>query len=73
MEHDDDITSTELDGLLDTAETLAVDRPDGSTQMRLYVPVDAETLQELQQRAQRTGTPITEAASDALRTGTHAA
>jgi hypothetical protein len=71
--HDDEITSDELDGLLDEAETLSADRPDGPTQMRLYVAIDGSTLRELEQRAAETGTDVTAAASDALRAGMHAA
>jgi hypothetical protein len=46
--HDDEITSGELDELLDTAQTLAADRPAGGTEVRLYVAVDADTLHELE-------------------------
>jgi hypothetical protein len=73
VHHDDEITSDELDGLLDEAETLRADRPAEPTEMRLYVTVDASTLRELEHRAAKTGTDVTAAASDALRTGTHAA
>lgn len=70
---DDEITSGELDSLMDEAETLPVDRPDGLTEMRLYVAVDPDTLRELEQRAAQTGTGVTDAASRALRAGAHAA
>ncbi|MDN5854746.1 MAG: hypothetical protein L0K86_18230 [Actinomycetia bacterium] len=73
MATDDEITSAELDGLLGEAETLSADRPDGSTEMRLYVAIDAETLRGLEQRAAQTGATVTDVASDALRAGTHAA
>ncbi|MDN5856380.1 MAG: hypothetical protein L0K86_26770, partial [Actinomycetia bacterium] len=71
MATDDEITSAELDGLLGEAETLSTDRPDGSTEMRLYVAIDADTLRELEQRAAQTGATVTDVASDALRAGTH--
>ena len=48
--HDDEITSDELDDLLDTVETLRVGRPAEGTKVRLYVAVDADTLHELEQR-----------------------
>ena len=71
--HDDEITSDELDELLDKAETLRVDRPADGTEVRLYVAIDAETLHELEQRAAATGTDLNAAAADALRAGAHAA
>lgn len=71
--HDDEITSDELDELLDKAETLRVDRPPGGTEVRLYVAVDAATLHELEQRAAAKGTDLNAAAADALRAGAHAA
>lgn len=70
---DDEITSDELDELLDTAETMRVDRPAEGTVVRLYVAVDAETLHELEQRAATKGTDLSSAAADALRAGAHAA
>jgi hypothetical protein len=70
--HDDEITSDQLDGLLDEAETLPADRPTGPTQMRLYIAVDEHTLRALEQRAAKTGTDVVDAASDALRAGVHA-
>lgn len=79
MEHNgvvanqDELTSAELDEHLDEAETLSVGHPAGSTEVRLYVAVDAETLRELEQRATRTGTAVAVAASDALRAGAGAA
>jgi hypothetical protein len=71
--HDDEITSDELDELLDEAETLRVDRAVDSTEVRLYVAVDADTLHELEQRAAASGTDLNAAAADALRAGAHAA
>ena len=47
MEQDDEITSEQLDDLLDDAPTLDADRPQGQTEVRLTVVVDAETLHEL--------------------------
>lgn len=69
---DDEITSDELDGLLDDADTLPVDGPAGSTELRLYVAVDSETLNELERRAIATGSAITDTAAEALRTGARA-
>ncbi len=73
MEHDDDITSTGLDGLLDSAETLTSSPPPAGTEIRLLVTVDAATLHHLEQRAQAEGTDVTAIATDTLRTATHAA
>ncbi len=73
MHHDDEITSDELDGLLDEVETLPADHPGEPTEMQLYVTVDASTLRELEHRAAQTGTDVAAVASDALRAGTHAA
>ncbi len=73
MDRDDEITSEELDGLLDDVETLSVDRPEAGTEVRLYVSVDAETLRELEQRAAADGTDVAVVAADALRAGTRAA
>lgn len=73
VHHDDEITSDELDQLLDEAETLPADRPAGPTEMRLYVAIDENTLHELEQRAADTGTDVTGAASDALQAGMRAA
>jgi len=73
MQHDDDITSDELDALLDDSETLDAARPSNATEMRLYVAVDSETLQELQQRAAAAGTDLNVAAANALRAGARAA
>jgi len=70
---DDEITSAELDNLLDDAETLRVAHPADGTQVRLYVAVDAETLHELEQRAAAQGTGLNAAAADALRAGARAA
>ena len=70
--HDDKITSDELDELLGQTETLRIDRPTDSTEVRLYVAVDADTLHELEQRAAAKGTDLSAAAADALRAGAHA-
>ncbi len=45
----DEITSEELDGLLDEAETLHVAHAAYGTEVRLYVAVDPDTLHELEQ------------------------
>jgi hypothetical protein len=73
MTHDDEITSGELDGLLDEAKTLSVARSTGDTRVRLYVAVDPETLHELEQRAAAEGTDLNAVAADALRAGARAA
>ena len=71
--HDDEITSDELDELLDEAETLNAKHPEEGTEVRLYVAVDPDTLHELEQRAAARGTDLNVAAADALRAGAHAA
>ncbi|MDQ3630671.1 MAG: hypothetical protein M3417_05230 [Actinomycetota bacterium] len=73
MEHDNEITSEELDGLLDDAPTLDAERPADQTEIRLTVTVDAETLHELELRAAADGTDLNAAAAGALRAGAHAA
>ena len=73
MRHDDEITSDELDGLLDEAETLNAIRPAHGTEVRLYVAVDPQTLHELEHRAAVQGTDLNAVAADALRAGTQAA
>jgi len=73
MEYEDEITSEQLDGLLDDAPTLDAGRPQGQTEIRLTVVVDAETLHELEVRAAAEGTDLAAAAADALRAGAHAA
>ena len=73
MQHDNEITSDELDGLLDGAETLNAIHPAGGTEVRLYVAVDPETLHELEQQAASQGTDLNVVAADALRAGAHAA
>ena len=73
MQHDDEITSDEVDGLLDEAETLSATRPADGTEVRLYVAVDPKTLRELEQRAAAQGTDLGVVAADALRLGAHAA
>jgi hypothetical protein len=71
--HDDEITSDELDDLLDAAETLHVDSAADGTEVRLYVAVDPATLHELEQSAAAQGTDVSVAAAEALRAGAHAA
>lgn len=73
MQGDDEITSAELDGLLDEAQTLSAGRSADETEVRLYVAVDAQTLHDLQQRAVAQGTDLNAAAAEALRAGAHAA
>jgi hypothetical protein len=73
MQHDEEITSDELDGLLDDAETLSAARPAQGTEVRLYVAVDPQTLHELEQRAAAQGTDLNAVAADALRAGARAA
>lgn len=73
MEHDDEITSEQLDDLLDDAPTLDVNQPQAETEVRLTVVVDAETLHELELRAAAQGTDLNAAAAGALRAGAHAA
>ena len=68
----DDITSDEVDALLDDAETVQADRPAGGTEVRLYVGVDAETLAELEEQASAQGRRLDAVAADALRAGAHA-
>lgn len=73
MEHDQRITSDELDGLLGEADTLSAARASSVTEVRLYVSVDSETLQEFEQRAAAEGTDLNAASAHALRAGTRAA
>ena len=73
MPHDKEITSDELDALIGDAETLDAARPSNAMEMRLYVAVDSETLQELQQLAAAAGTDLNVAAANALRAGARAA
>jgi hypothetical protein len=73
MQHDEEITSDELDALIGDAETLDAARPSNGTEMRLCVAVDSETLQELQQLAAAEGTDLNVAAANALRAGARAA
>ena len=73
MEHDDEIRSEQLDDLLDEAPTLDADRPQGQTEVRPTIAVDAETLHELELRAAAEGTDLNAAAAGALRAGAHAA
>ncbi len=73
MEHDNEITSEQLDDLLDDAPTLQASRPEGQAEVRLTVVVDAATLHELELRAAAEGTDLNAAAAGALRAGAHAA
>jgi len=73
MDHDDEVTSDELDDLLDDAPTVDAGRPEGQTEIRLTVVVDAETLHELELRAAAEGTDLNAAAAGALRAGAHPA
>jgi hypothetical protein len=73
MQHDDEITSEELDELLDDAETIHIERPAGETEVRLFVPIDPDTLHELQERAAAQGADLSAVAADALRAGARAA
>ncbi len=73
MPHEDEITSDELDGLLDQAPTLSAERPAQGTEVRLYVAVDAETLHDLEQRATAEGRDLSVVAAAALRSGARAA
>ncbi len=73
MPTDDEITSDELDELLDDAETLSAARAADGTAVRLYVAVDPATLHELEQRAAAQGTDLNAAAAAALRAGAHVA
>ncbi len=65
VERDDEITSEQLDGLLDDAPTLDADRPQGQTEVRLTVVVDAETLRESELRAAAEGSDLNAAAAGA--------
>ncbi len=73
MRHDEEITSDELDALIDEAEMLSVTQPAGGTEVRLYVAVDRDTLHQLEQRAAAQGTGLHVVAADALRAGANAA
>jgi hypothetical protein len=70
---EDEITSEELDGALDEAETLEIERPAGGIEVRLYVSVDPATLNELERRAAARGADLNDIAADALRAGVQAA
>ncbi len=66
---DDEITSDELDELVDETETLeAAHRPAGA-EVRLYVAVDPATLHHLELQAAARGTALSVVAADALRHG----
>jgi hypothetical protein len=73
VQHDDEITSDELDGLLGEAPTLSASRPTGGTEVRLYVAVDAKTLHDLEERAMAEGSDLSVVAAAALRNGARAA
>lgn len=67
------ITSEELDGVLEDAETLETERPSGGVGVRVYVSVDAATLNELERRAAARSAGLNDIAADALRAGARAA
>jgi len=71
VEPDDDLTSSELDGLLEGAETVEIPPSGLPTEVRLSVAVDPETLHELEQQAVARDTDLNAVASEALRTGAH--
>jgi hypothetical protein len=73
VRHDDEITSDELDELLDEAPTMSAERPTEGTEVRLYVAVDAETLHDLEERAMAEGSDLSVVAAAALRNGARAA
>ncbi|MHB8691339.1 MAG: hypothetical protein ACYDHH_08835 [Solirubrobacteraceae bacterium] len=73
MRNDDEITSDELDELIDEAPTLSAERPTEGTEVRLYVAVDAETLHDLEERAIAEGSELSVVAAAALRSGARAA
>ncbi len=73
MRDDDEITSEQLDSLLDEAERVEADVPEGGAEVRLYVSVDPVTLSELEQQAAAAGTDLSAAAAAALRAGARAA
>ncbi|MGO9954889.1 MAG: hypothetical protein ACLP50_02755 [Solirubrobacteraceae bacterium] len=73
MRDNDEITSDELDELLDEAQTLSAERPTEGTEVRLYVAVDAETLHDLEERAVAEGSDLSVVAAAALRNGARAA
>ena len=73
VRHDDEITSDELDELLDEATTLSAKRPMEGTEVRLYVAVDADTLHHLEERAIAEGSDVSVVAAAALRNGARAA
>ncbi|MGB0096782.1 MAG: hypothetical protein WBP81_30110 [Solirubrobacteraceae bacterium] len=73
MRHDDEITSDELDELLDEAPTMSAERPTEGTEVRLYVAVEAETLHDLEERALAEGIDLSVVAASALRNGARGA
>lgn len=70
---DDEITSDELDELLDEAETLEAAHARAGAEMRLYVAVDPATLHQLELQAAARGTALSAVAADALKHGVEAA
>ncbi len=73
MRGNDEITSDELDELLDEAQTLSAGRPMEGTEVRLYVAVDAETLHDLEECAVAEGSDLSVVVAAALRNGARAA
>jgi hypothetical protein len=73
MHDDEEITSDELDGLLDTSETLSADRPASGIEVRLYVTVDPATMRELERKAVAQGADLNVVVAAALRSGARAA
>lgn len=69
----DEITSDDLDAWLDEAETVTAPQPAGGTEVRLWMPVDPETLVELERRANSKKRGLSLVAADALRAGTRVA
>ncbi len=70
---DDEISSDELDALLDEAETVGAASPEGGAEVRLCVAVDPATLHELVHRAAAQGADLNAVAADALRSGARVA
>jgi hypothetical protein len=50
MHDDEEITSDELDRLLDASETLGADRPGDGIGVRLYVTVDPDPMRSSSER-----------------------
>jgi hypothetical protein len=55
MDPEEEITSDELDGVLDEAETVTATCPDGPTEVHSHVAADPETLHELEARTASEG------------------